>query len=48
MEGEVRRLEVSEAKRLKSREAGNTRPKRLLVDATLDNAALKGLLRKKW
>lgn len=41
MEGEFRRLEVSEAKRLKSLEAENTRPKRLLADAMLDNAALK-------
>ena len=41
-------LEVSEARRLKSREDENTRLKRLLADAMLDNAALKDLLGKKW
>jgi putative transposase len=41
-------LEVSEGKRLKSLEDENTRLKRLLVDAMLDNAALKDLLGKKW
>jgi putative transposase len=41
-------LEVSEAKRLKSLEDENTRLKRLLADAMLDNAALKDLLGKKW
>jgi putative transposase len=39
---------VSEAKRLKSLEDENTRLKRLLADAMLDNAALKDLLGKKW
>ncbi|MEY9633380.1 putative transposase [Bradyrhizobium japonicum] len=34
-------LEVSEAKRLKTLEDENTRLKRLLADAMLDNAALK-------
>ena len=39
-------LEVSEAKRLKALEDENTRLKRLLADAMLDNAALKDLLGK--
>ena len=41
-------LEVSEARRLKTLEDENTRLKRLLADAMLDNAALKDLLGKKW
>ena len=41
-------MEVSEAKRLKTLEGENTRLKRLLADAMLDNAALKDLLGKKW
>jgi putative transposase len=41
-------LEVSEARRLKSLEDENTRLKRLLADAMLDNAGLKELLGKKW
>jgi putative transposase len=41
-------MEVSEAKRVKSLEDENTRLKRLLADAMLDNAALKDLLGKKW
>jgi putative transposase len=41
-------LEVSEAKRLRALEAENTKLKRLLADAMLDNAALKDLLGKKW
>jgi putative transposase len=48
MEGEVRREEVSEATRLKALEDENTRLKRLLADAMLDNVALKDLLGKKW
>lgn len=43
-----RGLEVSEAKRLRSLEDENGRLKRLLVDAMLDNAALKDLLTKKF
>ncbi len=39
---------ISEAKRLKTLEDENTRLKRLLADAMLDNAALKDLLGKKW
>jgi putative transposase len=41
-------LEVSEAKRLKGLEDENSRLKKLLADAMLDNAALKDLLSKKW
>jgi putative transposase len=41
-------LEVSEAKRLRVLEEENTKLKRLLADAMLDNAALKDLLGKKW
>ena len=39
-------MDVSEAKRLPEDE--NTKLKRLLADAMLDNAALKDLLGKKW
>lgn len=41
-------MEVSEAQRLRSLEDENTRLKRLLADAMLNNAALKDLLGKKW
>ena len=41
-------MDVSEARRLKALEDENTRLKRLLADAMLDNAALKDLVRKKW
>jgi putative transposase len=41
-------MEVSDAKRLKSLEDENTKLKRLLADAMLDNIALKDLLSKKW
>jgi putative transposase len=41
-------LTVSEAKRLKSLEDENSKLKRLLADAMLDNAALKELLSKNW
>lgn len=39
---------VSEARRLKSLEDENSKLKRMLADAMLDNAALKDLLGKKW
>ncbi len=39
---------MSEAKRLKALEDENSRLKRLLADAMLDNVALKDLLGKKW
>jgi len=41
-------MDVSEAKRLRSLKDENTKLKRLLADAMLDNAALKDLLGKKW
>jgi putative transposase len=41
-------LEVNEARRLKSLEDENSRLKRLLADAILDNAALKDALSKNW
>jgi putative transposase len=41
-------MDVFEAKRLRTLEDENTRLKRLLADAMLDNAALKDLLGKKW
>ena len=41
-------MDVSEARRLKALEAENSKLKRLLADAMLDNAALKDLLSKKW
>ena len=41
-------LEVNEARRLKTLEDENTRLKRLLADAMLDNAALKDALSKNW
>jgi putative transposase len=48
MEAKFGGMDVSEAKRLKRLEDENTRLKRLLADAMLDNAALKDLLGKKW
>lgn len=41
-------LEVNEAKRLRALEDENSRLKRLLADAMLDNAALKDVLSKNW
>ena len=41
-------MEVSEAKRLKELESENSKLKRLLADAMLDNAALKELVGKKF
>lgn len=41
-------LEVSEAKRLKSLEEENSRLKKLLAEAMLDNAVLKDLASNKW
>ena len=41
-------LDVSEARRLKALEDENTKLKKLLADAMLDNVALKDLLAKKW
>lgn len=41
-------MQVSDAKKLKSLEAENTRLKKLLADQMLDNSALKELLSKEW
>ena len=41
-------MDVSEARRLKALEDENTKLKRLLADAMLDNVALKDLLSKKF
>jgi putative transposase len=41
-------MDVSDAKRLKALEDENSKLKRLLADAMLDNSALKTLLAKKW
>jgi putative transposase len=39
---------VSDAKRLKALEDENTKLKKLLAEATLDNAMLKDVAAKKW
>jgi putative transposase len=41
-------MDVSEARRLKSLEEENTRLKKLLAEAMLDNAILKDVAAKKW
>ena len=41
-------FEVSDAKRLRALEDENSKLKRMLADAMLDNVALKDLLGKKW
>jgi putative transposase len=41
-------MDVSDAKRLKALEDENSKLKRMLADAMLDNVALKDLLGKKW
>ncbi len=41
-------MEVSDARRLRELESENAKLKRLLADATLDQAALKDLLSRKW
>ena len=41
-------MDVSEARRLKALQDENTKLKRMLADAMLDNVALKDLLGKKW
>jgi putative transposase len=47
MEGQVC-LEVSDAKRLKALEDENSKLKKLLAEAMLDNAMLKDVASKKW
>ena len=41
-------MQVSEAKRLRDLETENTKLKRLLAEAMLDNMALKDVITKKW
>lgn len=41
-------LEASEVKRLKQLDDENRRLKQIVADLTLDNAALKDVLAKKW
>ena len=41
-------LEVSEARRLKALEDENRRLKKLVADLSLDNAALKDVVSRKW
>ena len=41
-------MDVSEARRLRTLEDENSKLKRMLADAMLDNVALKDLLGKKW
>ena len=41
-------LDVSDAKRLKALEDENTKLKKLLAEAMLDNAMLKDIAAKKW
>lgn len=41
-------MTVSDAQRLKALESENTKLKRLLADAMLDNVALKDVLGRKW
>ncbi len=41
-------MDVSDAKRLKALESENTRLKKLLADAMLENEVTKEALRKKW
>ena len=48
LQGEVWRAERVEARRLKMVEDENAKLKRLLVDAMLDNVALKELVSKKF
>ena len=41
-------MDVSDAKRLKALETENTRLKKLLAEALLENEVTKEVLRKKW
>jgi putative transposase len=41
-------MDVSEAKKLRGLEEENSKLKRLLADAMLENVALKDLFGKKW
>ena len=46
--GKYSGLDVSDAKRLRAFEDENSKLKRLLADAMLDNAMLKEIAAKKW
>jgi len=48
LEGEVRGMDVNEARRLKQLEDENRRLKHLVADLTLDNQALKLIVAKKY
>jgi putative transposase len=41
-------MDVTDAKRLKALEAENSRLKKLLAEAMLENEAVREVLRKKW
>jgi putative transposase len=41
-------MTVADLRRLKELEAENAKPKRIVADQALDNAALKDLLSRKW
>lgn len=41
-------LDVSDARKLKTLEAENNKPKKLLAEQLLDNAMLKDIASKKW
>lgn len=41
-------MSISDAKRLRELETENTRLKKLLAEAMLENEATRGALRKKW
>ncbi len=41
-------MDVSDARRLKTREDENAKLKKLLAEAMLDNAMLKDIASKKW
>jgi len=41
-------MDADEAKRLKALEDENSRPKKLLADTMLENAAIKDTPTKKW
>jgi len=41
-------MEANETKRMRELEVENTKLKRLLADAMLDNVALKDVISKKW
>ena len=46
--GKFGRMDVSDARRLKALEAGNSKLKKLLAEAMLENEVSKEALRKKW